>query len=239
MRYFKLFLLLVVVLVVVSCFKDSKEGETTGIVLGTFVNNSEGIYVISDTLKGTNGAEIRYYFENEDTLKNVKDGSRMFFAFKLIKERETLQYLVECLYYSLIPIRKIVYVEEDDNEIRDTLAGNSMDFTHLSISHDFLNIGTRIAYDNANEHFIYITRDALDQNGEKDNEVILNLYHRDIENKFPDYYKDSIYYISVPVKELQDFFPKCDTINIIVQTIIDKLENRTKKVVYETHRGSK
>jgi len=228
----KIISLLLVILIVASCLKDKKESEINGFVIGTLFNKNDSIYVISDTLKGTNGAEIRYYFENEDTLKDVNTGSRVYFAFKLIKEREKLNYLVECLYFTTIPIRKIVYVEEDDIEIRDTLAGNPLSLINLSISHDFLNIGIQISYDNPDLHLLYVTKDALDQDTAKIDEVTLNLYHKDIEDKFS-YFKKGLFYISVPIKELQDFYPENDTIYIRVLSKIENQSSSSMRIMYE------
>jgi len=232
MNNLKFIPLILIILIVASCFKDSKEGVVTGIVIGTFYKNNDSIYVISDTLKGVNGAEIRYYFENEDIFSNVIHNSRIYFAFKLIKERETFQYLVECLYFNIIPVRKIVYVEEDDNEIRDTLAGNAMALMNLSLSHDFLTISARLNYDNPDLHLIYVTKDVNDQDSEKKDEVTLNLYHKDIENKFPYYYKDSLFFISVHVKELKDLFPENDTIYIRVLTKINEQSSNSMRIMY-------
>ena len=232
MKNFKIILFLFIIPFFSSCFKD-KNSEITGYVIGTYYNE-DGIYVISDTTKGVKGAEIKYYFDNEDILNGVRNKSRIYFNFKLVEEKSTFNYLVECLAFDTIPTKKIIYVKEEDDEIRKSFQKNSAALTILSISHDFLNVGTKINYKDKTKHCFDVTKDEIDQNKDENvkNEITLNLYHND-EEKLSSYYKDSLFYISVPIKELQNLLPQCDTIYIKVVSKIDRLADKSLRIMYE------
>jgi len=231
MKYLKSITLLFVVLTIASCFKDKKPGETGGVLIGTFYSQNNEIYIVSDTLRGANGSEFRYYFENEEVFEGVKNETRIYVVFKYIKELEKNMYQVECLAFGLIPTVKMFRIAEDDSLLRDYFADKMapLALRSLSVSHDFLNIGSLISFLDDQKHHLYVTRDALDQNPEKENEVTLSLYHHDEENIFP-YYRDSLFYISVPIRELP---PLKDTIFIRVLSKIAGQSGSSITVMYD------
>ena len=233
MKNFKIILFLFIIPFISSCFKD-KDSVVTGYVMGTFCKstNENEIYVLSDTTKGANGSEFKYVFENEDIFKNINDKSRIYFNFKLIKEQSTFNYLVECLSFDTIPKREIIDVKEDEDDIRQSFQKNPSTLTNLSLSHDFLNIGTKINYKDKYKHQFYVLNDEIEQNKDIKNEITLTLYHND-EEKEISYYKDSLFYISVPVKKLQSLLPQCDTIYIKVVSKLDNMTGKSLRIIYE------
>jgi len=213
MKYLKFFLITGVIILIVSCLKD-KEQEVFADLLGTFYNN-DGIYVVADTASGANGFAAKFFFNNEEVFKDIKNETRLFIYYKMIKERKGVGYDAECLAHRIIPTRKIYYGTEDDFP-KDHSSAISPVINKLYISHDFLNIASKINY-NINDdkkHFLYVVNEE-DVYARADT-VTLRFYYIDREQDDWGYYKDSLFYISVPIKELHDKFPKSETINIKV-----------------------
>ena len=229
MKYLKIIALIFVTILIISCLGKDKVEDVYGNLFGTFFND-DGYYVVADTVMGANGFEAKFFFKNDDTLKNVENKSRIYLLYRLIKEIKGVGYDVECLDYKLVQEHKILYIEEDNQAARDTLGRDSHSLQNLSISHDYLNIITQIQWKDERHHQLWITKDALEQNSEKNDEITLRLNHIDKEKT--DYYNSSLFYISVPIKELQDLKPEIDTIYIRVIRIADNISDQTMTIPY-------
>ena len=224
MKYLKIITIIFIIPLIINCLGKEEKEEIRGTIFGTFYNDA-GYYVVGDTVTGANGFEPKFFFQNSDTLKNVENKSRIYIFYRLIKERKEIGYDVECLDYKIVPTLNILNIEEDN---QDQVGTDSHTLRNLSISHDFLNIITDIHCNKEENHDLWITKDAREQDPLKNDEITLRLNHK-ITSDEKDFYNTISFYVSVPIRDIK---PELDSVSIRVIRIANNISDQSMTIPY-------